>query len=379
MSLLRLIYACNNEEAVNYLSNAFGISSASKDTGERSFRDWMQDERDTRRASHKAIRWRPSFDIARGVTCSAFGLDFGSLIVPRDMIPGPVSLAESRVHRRLQTQESRASNASLYRQRVAVYMQRASAQALPSPRITRFNSGLRPLHDMAKRDTIIICEYSSGSVGEIVSASALLGLSPEPALTATDAFDEEDNEDDDQDNIDPSSTRSSPSGSTERLRLLASAAAVQSVVTHVFEGLSQLWHAQMAAIHEPHAELEDHVYAHPSDTTRARDVWVLSQRLHHMLKLVHRHAKVAEAVQEDLHFFSERQTEGRVGSWQQDWLGSLLDEFETLSESIRTDYLEPLEHMIDLVGSTIFFDLFFFFPSPSRNALGSHPLLQLFI
>lgn len=308
-SLLRLIYACNNEEAVNYLSNAFGISSSSVEQGERSFRDWMQDERHSRRASHKAIRWRPAFDIARGVICTAFGLDFGSLVVPRQSKAGGKPPDSSR-GRHAQGQ------LSLHRQRVSVYMQRASSAALPGPRVTRFNSGSRHLHDMARRDTVIVCEYSSGEAGEIVSASALLGLSPEPASDS---------------DSDPNSKRTA-----------SSTPALQAVTGHIFDGLYQLWGEQVALVHEPHAELEDHIYAQPADSSRARDVWAMSQRLHTMLKLVNRHSKVIEAVQDDFAVLAERADK-------QVWLHHVLDDFEMLADNLRTDYLEPLENMIDLV------------------------------
>jgi ribosomal protein S15P/S13E len=311
-SLLRLVYVCNNEEAINYLSGAFGISGSSAQTEERSFRDWMQDDRDLRRASHKAIRWRPAFDLARGVICAAFGLDFGSLVLAPEK-PRAQNQSQSQSH---------GGNASLYRQRIAVYMQRAFSAALPGPRVTRFNSGSRQLHAMAKRDTVIICEYSSGEAGEIVSGNVLLGLNPEPAAAG-------------------------------RLASPTSVPTLQAVLSHVFDGLYQLWRDQIALIHEPHALLEDHIYAHPSDSSRARDVWAMSQRLHTMLKLVNRHSKVIEDVQDDFTVFSEGEHDndeanGTVAG-RTKWLTPVLDDFEVLADNLVTDYLQPLEHMIDLV------------------------------
>ncbi|KIX92122.1 uncharacterized protein Z520_12115 [Fonsecaea multimorphosa CBS 102226] len=365
-SLLRLIYVCNNEEAVNYLSSAYGISGSSTETGERSFRDWMQDDRDTRRASHKAIRWRPAFDIARGVICMAFGLDFGSLVVaPRPGTPSSSSSSHKQQQQHAQ-QLLQPTRASLYRQRVSVYMQRASSQALPGPRVTRFNSGSRHLHDMAKRDTIIICEYSSGEAGEIVSANVLLGLNPgafPPPPTPTSTASPDDEEENDDDNtttaLDPRQRASTPT--------------LQAVLSHIFDGLYQLWRDQIALIHEPHASLEDHIYAHPSDSSRARDVWGMSQRLHNMLKLVNRHSKVIEAVQDDFAVFAEMEkfqdgggggTEkkrdgsgggrrGRTSNSGSTWLTPLLDDFEVLADNIGTDYLEPLDYMIDLMYKSV--------------------------
>ncbi|OQU93976.1 hypothetical protein CLAIMM_00404 isoform 1 [Cladophialophora immunda] len=355
-SLLRLIYVCNNEEAINYLSNAFGISGSSAETGERSFRDWMQDDRDTRRASHKAIRWRPAFDIARGVICTAFGLDFGSLVVPRPETPSLHHHHHHHHHLRQQqhSQLFQPTKPSLYRQRISVYMQRASSQALPGPRVTRFNSGSRHLHDMAKRDTIIICEYSSGEAGEIVSANVLLGLNPGTFPPPGSSEKEEET-----------------TTTSDRRRRSASTPTLQAVLSHVFDGLYQLWRDQIALIHEPHAALEDHIYAHPSDSSRARDVWGMSQRLHNMLKLVNRHSKVVEAVQDDFAVFAEmekyqdgggaersdgfgdRDRSSVGGGSRSTWLTPLLDDFEVLAENIGTDYLEPLEHMIDLMYKSV--------------------------
>jgi Mg2+ and Co2+ transporter CorA len=310
-SLLRLVYICNHEEAINFVSGAYGISSSSAETGERSFRDWMQDDRDVRRASRKAIRWRPAYDIARSVICTAFGLDFGSLVVPTPKAPGS---------------KKPTLSSAVYRQRIAVYMQRACSEALPGPRVTRFNSGTRNLHDMAKRDTIIVSEYSSGEAGEIVSANALLSLSPDTSATIG-----------------------------EDRRAATTRATLQLALSHVFDGLYNLWLDQIALIHEPHAMLEDHIYAHPSDSSRARDIWAMSQRLNNMLKLANRHSKVIEAVQDDFVTFAEldKLSTEELPLERRKWLHAILDDFEVLSENIECDYLEPLQILIDLMYKSV--------------------------
>lgn len=65
-----------------------------------------------------------------------------------------------------------------------------------------------------------------------------------------------------------------------------------------------------------------------------------------MLKLMNRHAKVIEAIQEDFQLFAESADEQR-------WLDQTIEEFTQLSNDLSTDYLEPLEHMIDLVRQHI--------------------------
>ena len=111
-SAIRLIYACNHNEALNFLSSQYGISSASREVGERSFREWMQGERDSRRANNKAVRWRPAFDVARKLTATAFAIDFGAVIFPDENGELPTDRSKSYLYE------------STHRQRLAVYMQR---------------------------------------------------------------------------------------------------------------------------------------------------------------------------------------------------------------------------------------------------------------
>lgn len=316
-SVLRLIYVCNHEEAMNYLSGAYGISGASAEGNERTFRDWMQGDHDIRRASNKAIRWRPAFDIARGTICSAFGIDFGSIIVPHDeeeQSPKPKPNVSRHKSQAAKAEAERILlRESSHRQRVAVYMQRATAAAIPGPRVTRFNTGLGNLSDHTRLDTVIICEYSTGEVGEVIDVASLLAL----------------------DLQDRTSNRTQ-----------ISAQVIEDIVLHVIEGLIEIWQSQVALVHEPHAELEDHVYSQPADSSRAMEVWSISQRLHNMLKLVNRHAKVIETVQDDFQYFAERPA-------QQTWLHHVLDEFGSLADVINSDYLQPLEHMIDLMYKSV--------------------------
>ena len=297
-SALRLIYTCNYDEAINFLSSEFGISSASTEAGERSFREYMQGDRDSRRANNKAIRWRPAFDTARQVICSAFAVDFGSIFVPE--IDG---CSPSQIRAGLYE--------SNHRQRIAVYLQRPTTAKQPIPRATRFSTGSKSLPSYASTPTIIMCE--SSAVSEVVSLRPLLGLdnpsrlSDEPHIAITHAF--------------------------------------ESILLHILDGIPRLWKQQIELLHEPHADLEDSIWSQPADSSRAREVWSMSQRLHTMLKHVDRHQKVVEAVQEDFSIFAERPHGG------EEWLGRTLDEFDSLGETIRVDYIEPLKHLIDLVSS----------------------------
>ena len=303
-SAVRLIYTCNHDEAINFLSSEFGISSASTEVGERSFREWLQGERDNRRANNKAIRWRPAFDLARKVISTAFAVDYGAVLLPESEGGLPTPQSPSYLYE------------SSHRQRMAVYLQRPTDSKHPVPRSSRFNTGSKSLPAYAKIPTIVVCESSAGGAGEVVSIAPLLGLdittrsSDPPAEAINQTF--------------------------------------ENILSNILDGILRLWEQQITLLHEPHAELEDYIWSRPADSSRARDVWSMSQRLHTMLKHVNRHEKVLEAIQEDFQLFSERQEK-------QQWLHHTLHEFEHLSETIRSDYLEPLEHMIDLVCLSLLF------------------------
>ncbi|ETN38552.1 uncharacterized protein HMPREF1541_06588 [Cyphellophora europaea CBS 101466] len=296
-AILRLIYTCNDEQAVDCLSSDFGISSSSVQYGERNFRDWMQEDRSSRRAAGKAVRWRPALDTARNLICSAFAVDFGRPLV-------------SRVAKSAKTSRARLSE-SRQRQRAAVYMQRPSTSKIPGARVTRFSTGVRSLPEYAACPTIIISEYSSNGVGRIITERSLLGVGVSGAEKAQ-----------------------------------AVTKTIEEILSHLFEGIWQLWETQIMLLHEPHAELEDFIWSQPADSSRAREVWSMSQKLHTMLKHINRHASLFEAVQEDFKIFTERNEH-------QDWLEPLLDEFRQLSETIHVDYVQPLEHMIDLMYKSV--------------------------
>jgi hypothetical protein len=272
----------------------------------------MQNDRTSRSASNKAIRWRPSYDGERDIICTAFGLDFGSIILQLKKVKLSSYHRGTQADQNSQTTTSELPNA-LFRQRISVYMQRSASAALPGPRVTRFNTASRKLHGFAKSNTMIISEYSSGDFGEIVSIPSLLAL-------------------------DPRSTASAHMSSE-----VAVSAAIESTLTHILGSFWQVWYHQVSLIHDKHASLEDSIYENPSDGSHVRDVWAMSQHLHDMLRLVNRHAKVIEVIQEDFKVFAERAED-------QAWLDSTVEDFAELRHDIDTDYLQPLEKMIDLVS-----------------------------
>ncbi|RMZ86287.1 hypothetical protein DV736_g6487, partial [Chaetothyriales sp. CBS 134916] len=303
---LRMIYSCNNEEAVSFLSSDYGISGARAENDERSLRDWMLDKETSKRAANKAIKWRPAYDKARNLVCSAFAVDFGRVLFSES----PPTLAKTKKSKR---SDRVRLHESMQHQRIAVYMQRTVSSKVPGARMTSFNTGTKSLPEYAEYPTIIISEFSSAGTGEIINAGPLLGLDV------------------------------SQRGSTRPHAVIQ---AIEYIMEHVVSGILQLWDTQIDLLHEPHVELEDYIWSQPADSSRAREVWAMSRRLHTMVKLINRHAKLIQFVQEDFRVFAER-------SEDQSWLDEKLNHFAQLSENIRVDYIEPLEGMIDLMYKSV--------------------------
>lgn len=265
----------------------------------------MQNDRKSRGASNKAIRWRPTYDSGRHLLCTAFGLDFGSIILAAKYPDQDVHSSQRKTYI--------ASPSHLCRQRLLVYIQqRQSREYQPPENVLTFTTAPYGLPEHTRRNLVIISEYSSGIVGEIVNTHDLLTISPRSSVA-------------------PAPTKDQ-----------AAISAAQDIILRVLDGVSQIWRLQIALIHDEHTDLEDHIYEQPTDSSRASYVWAMSQHLHGMQKLVNRHAKIIEAIQEDFDLLIREEKSP-------EWLDETIEEFAQLSNELSTDYLQPLENMIDMV------------------------------
>ena len=305
-------YCCNQQKAVEELSQAFGISDQSHTSDERDFCEWMETDRAMRGPSNKARRWRPSYDTGRQLSCMAFGIDFGSSISrTQPRTSNPASTPHQRLHGRDH------SSPEIRRQRISAYLQRPYEAITPSARLTTFNTGPQKLEPYSRSNTMIIFEHLSDAVSEITEIPHLLGLDVLPTNLTSESKSE---------NIVP-------------------VLAMQDTLTHIFTRVRQAWTEQLLVIHEQYTALEDSVYAQPADASQAQQVWTISQHLHDMLKLVLRHAKLVEGVQEDFRSFAEIREDDF-----DDWLAGVHDEFMQLATDLEADYIKPLENIIDLVS-----------------------------
>ena len=226
----------------------------------------MEADRVFRGPTDKARKWRPAYDWSRQLVCAAFGLDFGTIILPTHTHKWPVTQHTSR--------DTGKPTDRVHRQRLAIYMQREHEGAVPSARMTRFDTGKRHLQPYSKANTMIILEYLSGQTEEIADIPHLLSLYVP------------------QQHVPPTTTSVG-----DVLDLPSSI--TQTILSHIFTRVRQAWTDQLLLLHDEYTALEDRVYERPADTGVAQHLWAMSQHLHDMLKLINRHAKLISGVQDD--------------------------------------------------------------------------------
>ena len=287
---------------MDFLTEAFCVDHPHFEKSERGFREWTKKAHANHGAFEKAMAWRPSYDIARDIACTVFGVELG-----REL---GIHVAEKHLSTREALRRAKAKKSSY--QRLSVYMQR-HLPSVPGSKMTIFNSGTKGWRKWARANTILIYESASGDQINIVDPLSLRALELRHPV-ATD----------------------------EWAAVPAAVTATENVLTLVFESIVKAWHRQITKLSIQHASLEDRLYETPSDDRHAGALWGMSQHALEMAKLVNRHATLCQDVQEYFNIFAERDEE-------EDWLDDLLKSFRQTSVTIREDFISPTEHMIDLV------------------------------
>jgi hypothetical protein len=296
-------YIYNHEDAMDFLTDAFCIDHPHFEKSERSFRDWVKTTHANRAAFDKAMAWRPAYDLARDITCTVFGLELGH----------ELDAHVAREH--IATRDAiRRANSKLSRyQRISVYMQRQLAEFPQGARMDVFNSGTKGWRKWAKANTVLICESTSGEQAPIIDALKLQTLELHH-----------------------------PGSTDEWAATPAAIIATENVLSSVLDSILKAWRRQINKLSVQHALLEDHVYERPSDDSHASEIWAMSQHALEMAKLASRHSTLCQDVQEYFNYFAERD-DGNA------WLEVVLKAFRQMSISVRDDFIDPTNYMIDLV------------------------------
>jgi hypothetical protein len=288
---------------MDFLTDAFCIDHPHFEKSERSFRDWVKTTHANRAAFDKAAAWRPAYDLARDITCTVFGLELGQEL-------------DSHVSRKhIATRDAiRRAHGKLSRyQRISVYVQRQLTGFPQGARMDVFNSGTKGWRKWAKANTVLICESTSGEQAPIIDALKLQTLELHH-----------------------------PGSTDEWAATPAAIIAAENILSSVLDSILKAWRRQINKLSVQHALLEDHVYERPSDDSHAGGIWAMSQHALEMAKLASRHSTLCQDVQEYFNYFAERD-EGNA------WLEVVLKGFRQISISVRDDFIDPTNYMIDLV------------------------------
>jgi hypothetical protein len=290
---------------MDFLTDAFCIDHPHFQKSERSFRDWVRTPHANRAAFDKAVAWRPAYDLAREVTCIVFGMELGQ----------ELDTHIAREHITPRAAIRRANNKLSSYQRLSVYMQRHLAGFPQGARMEVFNSGTKGWRKWAKANTVLIYESTSGRQSQIIDALKLQSLELRHP------------------------------GSTDEWAATPSAIiATENVLTNVLDSILKAWRRQITKLSVQHERLEDQVYERPSDDSHAGGLWGMSQHALEMAKLVNRHYALCQDVREYFNYFAEREEDNG-------WLEDVLKGFRQTSDTIKDDFINPTDYMIDLVWS----------------------------
>jgi hypothetical protein len=296
-------YIYNHEDAMDFLTDAFCIDHPHFEKSERSFRDWVKTTHANRAAFDKGAVWRPAYDLARNIACTGFGLELGH------------ELDTHIAHKHNATHNAiRRANSQLSRyQRISVYVQRQLSEFPPGARMGVFNSGTKGWRKWARANTVLICESLSGEQAPIIDALKLRALELHH-----------------------------PGSTDEWAATPAAVIAAENILSSVLDSILKAWRRQINKLSVQHALLEDRVYERPSDDSHAGRIWAMSQHALEMAKLASRHSTLCQDVQEYFNYFAERDEDNA-------WLEVLLKGFRQMSVSVRDDFIDPTNYMIDLV------------------------------
>jgi hypothetical protein len=296
-------YVYNHEDAMDFFTDAFCVDHPHFQKSERSFRDWVKAPHANRAAFDKAVAWRPAYDLAREITCTVFGMELANEL-------------DTHVAREKTTARDairRANKKLSSYQRLSVYMQRHLAGFPQGARMDVFNSGTKGWRKWAKANTVLIYESASREQSEIIDPLKLQSLELRH-----------------------------PGSTDERAAIPASVIATENILTHVLGSILQAWRRQIIKLSVQHESLEDQVYERPSDDSHAGGLWGMSQHALEIAKLVNRHSALCQDVREYFNHFAERDRDNG-------WLEDILKGFHHTSETIKDDFINPTDYMIDLV------------------------------
>lgn len=288
---------------MDFFTDAFCVDHPHFQKSERSFRDWVKAPYANRAAFDKAVAWRPAYDLAREITCTVFGMELANEL--------DTHIAREKTTARNAIRRANKKLSSY--QRLSVYMQRHLAGFPQGARMDVFNSGTKGWRKWAKANTVLIYESASREQSEIIDPLKLQSLELRH-----------------------------PGSTDERAAIPASVIATENILTHVLGSILQAWRRQIIKLSVQHESLEDQVYERPSDDSHAGGLWGMSQHALEIAKLVNRHSALCQDVREYFNHFAERDQDNG-------WLEDILKGFHHTSETIKDDFINPTDYMIDLV------------------------------
>ena len=289
------------------------------------FDDWHQ-QNQSNVSSMQRVFWKPVFDGTRGLTRTAFGLEFAT---SRDTdTPEATRSKISRVSSETSVLEDQLQKLSVYIQlrhrdekpdsspQEQQHKPHEFGQNQPPPKIPSGRND-KVENDYLMENTIIIflrtTELSPGGafLPEIVPWNKLL-------------------ED------------------TNLIKHHADHPIALAMIELVFEAVSAEWEDYIYSTHRHIVALEETIYQNPADDAQSTALWSVSREILQAERLLTSHLQLLETIQDRLAFLI---TFDRQDST--DWLRQQIEEYQRLKSNIEESLKKPSAHIIDLMYKSV--------------------------
>ncbi|KAI9843557.1 MAG: hypothetical protein M1837_006233 [Sclerophora amabilis] len=347
-AVLRVFHVQNAYWATRFLLRKFNIDNRDNLVG-TDFGNWVRHKRPERRAGRPVLNgktWRTQHDPWRGISRTAFGIDYLKQYKMRSS--AETNSAEDEAVKMMElncpfTDENPSEGYNVFVQRLAVYIQhKDDSPAIPNDPdilnpyneaeyfrrrgIQHENVYIPVLDSLDNGNTIIIFENShSGSIEDTMIAARNKWESRWRRLPFYLAFESKDIPDDDH-------------MAVECMRM---------ILGDIFKCIVEVWDSLLDACWDHVSILEDKIYEQPADESRAPELWTNSSQWLKVEKLMMVHVDILKELR--LHL-SELSDDDETES---SWLDTSPGDFERLTNLIQEDLIKPTTNLADLMYKSV--------------------------
>lgn len=356
---LRVIHLQNCAWATGFFLRKFNIESSTE--GMPGFSKWCK-YTGPRQRNNKPFpngrTWREQTDPWRGVSSTAFGLDYLKTFDtpdPRKQTPavfGKKPLDAHMMHLNAYDDGSSPHGYDVSVQRLNVYVQRNLGPARPvSPDDQKKN----PYRKHDPNGHWMKGDEGKIDIGCLDNTSCVIIFETSASLSTEDCLIQPRNELESRWRRLPFYLRKQDVRDDRRLAIQCA----NMVLSDVFHALAISWQEFLARGQDHVDILEEKIYENPADESRAPELWSNQAAWLKVDKVMYIHEDIIQEMQGHLRNLSEVEIDDENADSssesrpQVDWLSSVPDEYQRLAHGVQEDLLQPTANLNDLMYKSV--------------------------